>query len=480
VIVVFVMATTVPIMARQQLGFDEGWNLQAPYELAAHGTYASFGSVFDGQTKIFDPYLSTGPAVSFPIAAAFKVFSVGVLQARWVMLLFYLAALILLAWYVYERTRSLYALIAPLTLLLLSSSGLAFRIEILGEMAGVAYALGSLLAWRHHKYALAGLLAALAMLSKFLLLLLVVAGFMALFIRLVRHWQTPKTVLQQAGWWTLGTGAPLFLWEVFRFIQLGGSRHAYIQNLREFGHFFKANGSGIGSTGTSGLTIPHKFHMLTSNIAVSNRLMIIAGIIIASGLVLGYRKLYAVARENVFGLLFIALYAVWWFLFSNGGYARYTLPLFVVGYAILLYTFLRVQPAEPPRLRVLSHGLKVVLVLVLVAALHTFYVPFHLPTYTITLDTQQRIANRVVQAHPARLTHVGWWQNPEILFLTKMHSTEFDYIKIGQSYDLLLAPALRDIVPTEYVKFQSLCTNVVFTDNGYILCTGTKLAERER
>lgn len=70
-------------------GFDEGWFLQVPKNLVLYGRYATLSS--EG-FRPDDTVVSSAPTLYAPIALSFRLFGVGLIQARLVMLL-YLAGL---------------------------------------------------------------------------------------------------------------------------------------------------------------------------------------------------------------------------------------------------------------------------------------------------------------------------------------------------------------------------------------------------
>ena len=70
--------------------FDEGSHLHVPKTLVQHGVYADISS--EG-FRYYGPTIGVGPTVMLPIAAMFKLFGIGLLQARLVMALYLLAAI---------------------------------------------------------------------------------------------------------------------------------------------------------------------------------------------------------------------------------------------------------------------------------------------------------------------------------------------------------------------------------------------------
>src|SRR6476659_1104249 len=70
--------------------FDEGSHLHVPKTLLRYGVYADYSS--DG-LRYFGPTLGVGPTVMLPIAAVFKLFGIGLVQARSVIVVYLLVAL---------------------------------------------------------------------------------------------------------------------------------------------------------------------------------------------------------------------------------------------------------------------------------------------------------------------------------------------------------------------------------------------------
>jgi Dolichyl-phosphate-mannose-protein mannosyltransferase len=69
--------------------FDEGSHLHVPKTLVTLGRYADFS---DGELRYYGPTVGVGPTVMLPVAAAFKVAGVGLVQARVVMAVYLLLA----------------------------------------------------------------------------------------------------------------------------------------------------------------------------------------------------------------------------------------------------------------------------------------------------------------------------------------------------------------------------------------------------
>lgn len=455
---------------RQPVGFDEGIILQAPINMAEKNIYASFGAEYNGQDKVFDPFLSTGPSTTLPISLLFKIFGPGIIQARLVMIGFYIAAIILAGSYAYSRTRSRYAVLAAASVLLILSSGMNFRLDVLGEIPAVVFCLASFIHWRKNRYFLSGIFAALAVLAKFLMLIAIFAGIFLLLLRWLRHRSQRRLILKRGKNYILGAAAPLLLWEIVRFAQTGSPR-GYLISLKEFVKFFIKNGSGIAENGTV-LTVSTKLDMLLSNIAITRGwLLIFLGLFVS--IILFHReKFITVIADHSYPLTFIGTYLVWWLVISNGAYTRYTVPLalisLVVFITIALETTIRGNDFFKKNIPLL------VALVILIFGLFKLYIPFKQTDYPLTLKDQKQIAMNIKRQAVLPLAHIGWWQNPEILFLTKLHSKDFRHYEIGTKYNQLISPAMRDIVPETYYKAKAKCEKVIYEKSDYILCEVTR------
>jgi 4-amino-4-deoxy-L-arabinose transferase-like glycosyltransferase len=151
--------------------FDEGSHLHVPQTLVRHGEYADYSS--DG-FRHFGPTLGVGPTVLLPIAAVYKVFGIGLLQARVVMALYLLLGLYL----AYRMGRYMGGpRLAVVALAFLISSPTLGLLEtgrqVLGEVPALCFLLGGLLVWfsawdgRWSRLTLAGVLLGLAAVTKY-------------------------------------------------------------------------------------------------------------------------------------------------------------------------------------------------------------------------------------------------------------------------------------------------------------------------
>jgi hypothetical protein len=156
--------------------FDEGSHLHVPKTLVKYGVYADISS--EG-FRYYGPTIGVGPTVMLPIAAMFRVFGIGLLQARIVMALYLVAAVWAFFLLVEHLAGRWIAVLA--TILMLSSRSVLFLEygrQLLGEVPGFFFLVAALYLWfskwnesRHGRLALIGLLFGLAVVTKYQYLL---------------------------------------------------------------------------------------------------------------------------------------------------------------------------------------------------------------------------------------------------------------------------------------------------------------------
>ncbi len=198
--------------------YDEGYHTQASIHIALHGTQALQVAP---EEFVSTQYVSSGFPLLYPVALAYKLFGIGVLQGRWVMVIYLLlfgAAAYILAHRLFGRSTAVWSL------LLLASLPMLYGIgkSVLGEVPGLFFLALSLLAVWHlerssyqslRRYLFAGLTTGLCIVTKPIFLLLL-GGFLITYI--LRRKQIP--LLWQGV--VLGGAAlllPVALWFMLQF-----------------------------------------------------------------------------------------------------------------------------------------------------------------------------------------------------------------------------------------------------------------------
>lgn len=145
VVALLVFLTTYNLEHYPRTWFDEGSHLHVPKTLVQNGVYADRSA--EG-FRYYGPTAGVGPTVLLPIALVFKLAGIGLLQARLVMVVYLLAAILLFA----AAVRYKYGLkVAGLaTALLITSPSINLLYlgrQVLGEVPALAFLMLGLLAW---------------------------------------------------------------------------------------------------------------------------------------------------------------------------------------------------------------------------------------------------------------------------------------------------------------------------------------------
>jgi hypothetical protein len=203
--------------------FDEGVHLHVPETLVRFGVYADRSS--DG-FRYFGPTLGVGPTVMLPIAGAFKLFGIGLVQARAVMALYLIATFFVFYRFARYLHGSAFAILA-LTLLVTSPSVAVVETgrQVLGEVPAFLMLAGGFWLWftawdgSWIRLTLCGLLLGASSVTKYqnLLVLVPTIGIAAL-LNLV-YYRTAR--LRVFVWPGLVLGGVFGLWQVVLLLSLG-------------------------------------------------------------------------------------------------------------------------------------------------------------------------------------------------------------------------------------------------------------------
>jgi hypothetical protein len=204
--------------------YDEGSHLHVPKTLLRFGAYADYSS--EG-FRYYGPTIGIGPTVFLPIAAAFKLFGIGLLQARLVMAAFLVAAI--LAFYRLADVMGGPKLAWVATALLVATRGVGlieYGRQVLGEVPGLLFMAAGFAVWfkewekaSWRRLAGAGLLLGLALVTKNqYLLVLAPTLLIAWFSNLLYYRSAPQRVFLVPG----SIAAACFgLWQLYTILYLG-------------------------------------------------------------------------------------------------------------------------------------------------------------------------------------------------------------------------------------------------------------------
>lgn len=206
--------------------FDEGSHLHVPKTLVRFGVYADYSS--EG-FRHFGPTIGIGPTVLLPIAGMFKLFGIGLLQARIVMALYLLAAIVMFYFLARWLGDTRFAVVA--TALLITSRGVAtleYGRQVLGEVPGLFFVIAGLVVWfrawdkaQWSRLIVAGILFGLAVVTKYQYLIAFAPVLLVTWgLNLVYYRSAPQRVFLVPGILTVGVfGA----WQLYLLAYLGPS-----------------------------------------------------------------------------------------------------------------------------------------------------------------------------------------------------------------------------------------------------------------
>jgi 4-amino-4-deoxy-L-arabinose transferase-like glycosyltransferase len=303
---------------------DEGFVLQGAINLVRYGEYGM--QSVEGMRILDQPLIANGPGVVMPIAAVFRVFGIGLLQARIVMVVIMVLTAILYFWVARRLNNIMAAYVA--TFLLLSIPGEGFLLygrHALGNVPALAYFLLGYGLWltaleRYDYYTPlgAGLLFGLAAITKgqYLLILPVwFAVFMFDFFYLKRIGVRRITAI------LVGMGIILVAWYAMQILLVGWDSVSM--------HFGRVGSSSAVTVAAFELSkVPSNVWYLFRSGFV---LVVLPGFFyILWSCRLPNRK----TAQQIFLVMFIVVWLVW-YLFASVGWPRYAFDPYVIG---LLFT----------------------------------------------------------------------------------------------------------------------------------------------
>lgn len=216
--------------------FDEGSHLHVPKALVTMGVYADYSS--EG-LRHYGPTIGVGPTVMLPIAGAFQIFGIGLLQARLVMVLYLAAALVLMTLLARHLLGAVAWVVAVRPLTSPAIDMVEFGRQVLGEVPGLVFMAAGFLLWfvrwrraRWWELALAGLLLGLSVVTKYQYLLVLGGALLLAWGLNLVFFKLPQRVFLIPG---IVTGAIFGAWQVFTLVYLGPATIGEnLASLREF------------------------------------------------------------------------------------------------------------------------------------------------------------------------------------------------------------------------------------------------------
>ncbi len=296
--------------------FDEGSHLHVPKTLVTDGVYADKSS--DGY-RYFGPTLGVGPTVMLPIALAFGVSDIGLFQARMVMAIYLVLALI--AFYALARQLAgvRFAIIA--VALLVSMRGattLEYGRQVLGEVPALFFMAAGLALWFGGKgrdswlrLMGAGLLLGLSIVTKSQNLLVIAPALLIGWVaNLIWYRAVPQRFFLVTGF---VTALVVALWQGYMALYLGPA--TWQENL------------ALLQAASAGAAFVFSQELMLRSLGELFNLRIFLGML---PLFLGYGVLLGLPRSRggvMWGVIVLMVAAnLIWYVFASVGWIRYAFP----------------------------------------------------------------------------------------------------------------------------------------------------------
>jgi|GEM_PF-3364305 hypothetical protein len=466
------------------VSFDEGFNLLVPVHLANGLGYTVDNWVSGGDLVPFPTVVSTGAPVLAPIGAVFAVTGPELVAARAVGTAFFVAFLAGAA-VLAHRIGGRWAVVAALAavsavrLTVDYPATVVFSpVDALGEYPATAMLLWAIVVLERRPW-LAGILAGLAVLTKTVAAIAV--PFLVLGVVLAiagPGWRTHvRRALVALGGAAAGFAGVVAAWEVVKLVSLGPA--GYLQWTREFLGFFRGAGSGSLSLDRQPVV---RLDLLTHAFYGPRPIVVpvaaVACALAGTALVLLVRRwsdpaaralvLLGVSAVGTFGG-----FALWWLLVSDRMWVRHLLIGLLIG-LVAIAAFAVVGTRELWHRLAGRLPLRRVLGAFAVAGavgLFSWQTVEHAPDAFDppgwTRAEQFADAAAVSATGITGMQHVGWWQNPELVFLTGIPSAPLD--APGSTGPLVLEPIMRFLDGGTYDRYEIVCPEVLYEREGEIL-----------
>lgn len=475
--------------------FDEGFNLQIPASLLNKGSYST---TYDGG-KDFDPVITTGPTVLLPIYILFRVFNIGLYQARFVML-FYFIGMLLATLYVSKKLNGAAGSIISLILLGSIPFIFYFGLRVLGEIPAVFFLLIGLIFLERGRAIVSGIFFGLSVLTK-ITFLIAVFPIALLFVlefssSSLNH---RKFVVRYYLLMVLGFVLPNVGWEMVKVISLGIA--GYEKNLQGLLNLFISS-SGVRNTAASASFLVRIDTLSIHFTYIPPFLLLIILLLILLHNANLVRKSYrkngwsGLSRMHLFLAAFSFAFLFWWLFGANAGWWRHILPgyiliIILIGNSLAsliksIYKYFREKSTERNLSSTLiwSTGVVIALFGFLLIVIEPVYAQSQEIKNQINRDllkNQVELADEIsnISNNGGLIGYWGWWQSPEISFLSQSDFFDIEKSETVADFDrssregndvyVLIAPTQRVLVPEVWNQERFYCGELIHEKNDYQL-----------
>lgn len=460
--------------------FDESYNLQIVQNLRSGNGYASNGAFRGSGPYLFDPYISTGPSVLFPIWIVSTIVRNTLLASRLVMAGYFVFMLTLLYQLVPKSNfgRFTYGLMLMAILPIVIATNPLF---VLGEPPAIAFFLLATVAMKRGKISLTGVALAAVVLCKInFVMAVLVFLFFALISLALDHRNGAQDVLRKAMRLISSFVAPLLVFETYRFFSLGGLT-AYRTNIRELRNFVDSQRLDHWSTSAGFLGTK-----LTSIINIPGPLVWaaigICSIAFSMAVVFNHNSREFQTPENpttlapalISGLIilgtFLFLASAPWERQAASSFYLF-LPLIIL-IALNRLRFLALMSSR----RIRAIGVLMTLLISIPLGLRTLstfadsLVTIRASNFGSALDAQRDAAKIIRDSGATSINLDGWFQNPEYQLLSGVPAVSMPN---SSAKTIMVVSTVKYYFTGTYDDFlnqKDLCSEVLYSSENLLVC----------
>ncbi len=368
----------------------------------------------------FNPEITTGYTMIFPVALGIKIFS----NQYWVpglvstLLIF---ALLLAVLYVPKHfnfidEKKLWSWrIVFIALMLFASNGILYFTSLLGEVPAAFFVILSALILilskeRKSFYFLAGFLASCALVTKILTLISVVPVFLAYLLLKFRSFKELKAKIWSIAWFFIGLAVPLALFEIYKIASLGSfAKYLKLKNTESL--FFSSSGSGVDSIWKVFVNLFRNSFAFVKEFGILRMGIFI--ILPLVSLVWMYRKREDKKYAPVYLLSAAVLFnALWWFVLCPTHWFRHLLIGYILFLAMLSFSVFIFNNKNK-----LMLSLIILLFLTVPSSLNVSKALFN-PKNPFDTPYELKEASGFILSHPDyKYYGCGWWANRHLEYI---------------------------------------------------------------
>lgn len=411
---VFLFIFTISMAKKLPLNFDEAFNLQVPINLLRYGQYNTvYGSrSFDGFSTI-----TTGPTVLFPIFLICKIIGLGVLRGRLVNVAYFMLTFVFL-YMLLKKVANRYISFIFIIMLLSIPTIFGFGITVLGEIPLLFFIISAIYFWKENDLNILSLiLFGLGVVTKVYFILFIIPLCIMIFIEELNNNKfiyTVQRIIVSINVFIF----PIIIWEITKFFIIG--RQRYPTYLKEMSEVIFLNSQTSNIVDTSNLF--HRLSLFFSSIFPNVPILFSCFVFIVINVIIIQKILRRMITSKILLIyLLSSTYFLWWLFVTSNANWRHILP-----FAILII-FLAIEALydqiTKSKLHINTKRILILLSLILIIIL------IIIPGITKRINEaqsnslliEQRDFADIVRSYSADgyiIGVYGWWQAPEISFLS--------------------------------------------------------------